>query len=148
MAKFHIDKNGLAAECTATQRTCPRGGKHYDSMQEAQIESIRAQWGKTSDAYAKHWDENIGEVEALYGPARNKDDEEVPRALQIARQQAERDAGRELPSDAVWITNWPKQGLRINYTLDGSNDVRSVDAVGISLDAYFEYEDSRFGDEL
>lgn len=36
--KYHIDINGVPAECFASERTCPRGGKqnHYSSLEEAQ----------------------------------------------------------------------------------------------------------------
>ena len=41
MAKFHINKNGVAAPCKATKGNCPYGGttgneNHYDSLEEAQ----------------------------------------------------------------------------------------------------------------
>lgn len=36
--KYHIDINGVPAECFASERTCPRGGSqnHYSSLEEAQ----------------------------------------------------------------------------------------------------------------
>lgn len=42
MAKFHINKNGVAAPCKATKGNCPYGGttgneNHYDSLEEEHI---------------------------------------------------------------------------------------------------------------
>jgi len=34
-AKFHLDKNGQAAQCKALKRACPLKGEHYDTYEEA-----------------------------------------------------------------------------------------------------------------
>lgn len=37
MAKYHIDKNGMPAQCHAGKRPCPLGGKHFETLAEANV---------------------------------------------------------------------------------------------------------------
>lgn len=41
MTKFHVTKKGKAQPCTATERPCPLGGEHYDSMRDAAVAAAR-----------------------------------------------------------------------------------------------------------
>lgn len=73
MTKYHIAKNGDARPCTATERSCPLGGEHYDSMKEA--------------------------ASAQAGNRRLR----VPTPLKDAQKLAEEAAGRSLTLNHVWI---------------------------------------------
>jgi len=50
--RFHLDKNGRAAECKATKKACPLGGEHYGSYEDALRASVYKEVGQDEKAAA------------------------------------------------------------------------------------------------
>lgn len=50
--RFHLDKNGHAATCSATQRACPLGDEHYGSYEDAVKASVYKELGQEAKAAA------------------------------------------------------------------------------------------------
>lgn len=40
--RYHLTRQGLPAPCEATQRACPLGGEHFESMEAASVASVAA----------------------------------------------------------------------------------------------------------
>jgi hypothetical protein len=66
--KYHINKNGVPAICTAQQKACPCGdaGRHYDTQQQAQAaidKQMLEQYGgcpETEALRGGYWDKSNG----------------------------------------------------------------------------------------
>jgi hypothetical protein len=69
MPKFHIDKHGNPAACSANVKACPLGGEHYDNMKDAQFYAFKQGLDQEKESWDKGFDNWVDDYASPAAPA-------------------------------------------------------------------------------